>query len=320
MEEEEEEPSRIKTRPKRPLQRKVYVDPDDESQSGCVTNFLNVICSPLTGGEENHKKKRAEPRARREHSDDDTPETYSETDEDDEEPSDERRRRSSRRQRRKSSEQMSGQEMINEIGGMADTLVEGIAASFGSMFSSTKDPKRRSASKRNSRRQQYPEDSDELDESTYDPSTLDETYDPGADETTVEETVEDVGDIVRIIPLPRERPVGKHDRPPLPMKHRSPRRASPKASDNSLERIQEILRSKDTSHHSATRRSANVKRNLELLKSADAPAMNDFGHIGKISVVDSTSSARQRSKTTSRVQDKRKDNKKAGLLGFLRKK
>jgi hypothetical protein len=320
-EEQEQESSRRKKKPTRQSQRQVYVDPDDMSQTGCVGSFLNVICSPLTGGEVNHKKKRAHRRDSDDHSNDDTPETRSETDEDDDEPSGERRRRSSHRHRSKSSEELSGQEMISEIGGMADTLVDGIAASFGSMFGSTKELKRRPASRRSSRRHQYDSASDIMDESTYDPSTLDETDDFGGDETTVEDTVEDMGDIVRIMPRPRERPVGKHDRPPLPMKHRSPsRHASPKGPESSLERIQGILRSKDSSHHSSTRRSANVKRNLELLQAADAPVMNDFGNIGRISVVDSSSSARQRSKSTGRAQDNKKKDNKKGLLGFLRKK
>ena len=328
LEEEEEErqepPKRKKmkkTKKKKKTPRAAYVDPDEDSQTGCVSNFLNAMCSPFLGDESGQKTRsvqKTRSRRRRDPSDDDTPNTVSETDEEDYDSGD-GRRPSSRRRR---NERMSSQEMIAEIGGMADTLVDGLTESFTSMFG-LESCKQKSKRRKSSRRSYSCRGDNDDDEESTDPSNDALTADFVADEGTVEDTLGDImddeGEIVRIIPEARyrEKPVRKHDRPPLPGKFRASRSGvrspnSPASSENSLERIQQILRNKENNHFSSKRRSENVKRNLELLQTADAPT----GYMGRISVVQST-----RTKTANKNQDnKKRDNTKKGLLGFLRKK
>lgn len=333
--EEEERSPGSKRRSKSP--RKEYViEPDDMSQVGCVSSFLSAVCNATMaerGNVQKRRKKRPskQQRRRKEHADDDTPNTMSETDEEDESPSRRRKHQARSRRSKPSSvsddDRMSSQEMIAEIGDMADKMVEGIANSFNSMFNSeggAREPKRKSRHGSNRRRSRR--DYSDLDEYdvTSDPVSEEFVIDENTmGDTTIEKThrEEDDDEILQIVPRKRDLQLRKHDRPPLPMKNRS-RSGTARSpgsgtgsQENSLERIQEILRSKDSSHHSTLRRSAHVKRNLELLQAADASALGDFGTISKITVIDSPT----KQKGGNKHYDKKKDNKK-GLLGFLRKK
>ena len=148
QEEMEENVPQPKT--KRP-RKKEYdtVDPDEESQAGCVSNFLNVVCAPIVGEDAVQNKRRSKHPRRSKYSDDDTPNTQSETDEDEDSGGDKRRKAPRRRNK---SGRMSSEELIAEIGVMADTVVEGIAQSFGSMF----DADGRNKSKGRSGQQQRP--------------------------------------------------------------------------------------------------------------------------------------------------------------------